>query len=74
MHKIVQLEHLLWKRRVVGEHTDRIFINMESVCHGFHRDRTGLIRNDPVKLRKRKLLTERSVNQSHALKKCLYFG
>lgn len=55
---IVQLEHLLWKRRGVGEHTDRIFINMESVCHGFHCDRTGLIRNDPVKLCKRKLLTE----------------
>ena len=69
IHIIIQLEHLLRKRRIVGEYTYWIVINMKSVSCRFHSDRSGSVRNDPVKLGYRKLFTKRRIYQIHMRKK-----
>ena len=73
VHIIIQLEHLLWKRRIICEHTDRIVVDMQTVCSGFYCNRCSFIRDDPVKLRQRKLFAEWSIDQIHVGKKCANF-
>lgn len=65
-HVVVELEHLLWKWGIVGEHTHRVVIDVQSVFHGFHCNGAGSICNDPVKLSAGEILIERSVCQVHA--------
>ena len=65
-HVLIQKEELHRERRIVGENTDRVVINVKSVCHGFDNDRAGGIGDDPVELRSRKLWTERSGGKDHA--------
>ena len=75
-HVLIQKEELHRERRIVGENTDRVVVNMKSVCHGFDNDRTGGIGDDPVELRSRKLRAERSGRKDHAGKcgSCFFQG
>ena len=65
-HVLIQKEELHRERRIVGENTDRVVINVKPVCHGFDNDRAGGIGDDPVELRSRKLRAERSGRKDHA--------
>ena len=67
-HVVVELEKLHRERRVVGQHADRVIVNVQAVRRGFDGDGAGLIRDEPVKLRQRKLGAERLVEQIDAAK------
>lgn len=69
VHIVVEPEHLLRKRRIVRQHAGRVFINMNSVCHGFHRNGLVFVCDDPVQLRRRHLRMERRVQEIEPLDK-----
>ena len=66
-HVVVQREELHGERRIVGQHADRVVVNVQPVGGGFDGDRTGSVRDEPVQLGQRKLWAERLVEQVHAL-------
>ena len=68
MHIVVQLKHLLWERRIIGQYARRIVIHVKSVFHTLHNDRTILVRNDPMQLCARQLLGKRRSDQIHLFK------
>ena len=55
---VVELEHLLWEWWVVGQYTYRIFVDMETVLHGFDNEAAGGVCEDPVKLGAWEVLVE----------------
>ena len=55
---------LLYTSWVICEYTDRIIVDMQTVCDGFYCNRCSFIRDDPVKLRQRKDVYKR---QDHEL-------
>ena len=65
-HVVVQQKQLLFKRRVIGQNSHRVFVDMQAVCHRFHRDRSGSVSNDPVKLGAGERFAERCVGQIDA--------
>ena len=62
---VVELEHLLWEWWVVGQYTYRIFVDMETVLHGFDNEAAGGVCEDPVKLGAWEVLVELSVGEVH---------
>ena len=63
MHIVIEVKHLLWKRRIIGKDSRRIGIYMDSRENGFHCYGLLLVSKDPVELGQWKALTERRIDQ-----------
>ena len=63
MHIVIEVKHLLWKRRIIGKDSRRIGIYMDSRENGFHGYGLILVSKDPVELGQWKALTERRIDQ-----------
>ena len=67
MHIIIQLKHLLPKRRVIRQDPHRILINPNPFFYRLYDNRSLPVRNDPMKLRHRKILAKRGVRKVYPL-------
>lgn len=63
---VVELEHLLWEWRVVGEDTYRVIVDVEAIFHGFDDKAAGSICENPVELSTGEVFAELCVGQIHA--------
>ena len=63
---VVELEHLLWEWRVVGEDTYRVIVDVKAIFHGFDDKAAGSICENPVELSTGEVFAELCVGQVHA--------
>ena len=66
LHVVVEVEHLIVERRLVGQHAHRIFVDFQPLAHGFHHDGAGLVGDQPMQRRERQSRAEGDVHQIDA--------
>ena len=73
MHIIIQLKHLLLKRRIICQNSYRIVIYSNSFLYRLHCYRFLTIGNQPMELRYRQIFIESNTNKINFFQKCLCF-